>query len=256
MAKDPIDLLDGGRVPLPQEAWHVAVQNDLAGVSLAEGTARAAWFGHLGGDGWLEAPVEVPLDDIEGRLARVEEPDHARMPSAFTQLLPGAGVFLELAFAAELILGTAGAAPLGRDQSDVLPTVLTRELFQNADILLASGLESFPSHVVEVQNAADVPVLTVERVDPDADFIQNFMVAQAAVIEAWGVDEVDFDALMVEYELLDILRNLALELDVLNLDNAIRGADAYHLRCLRRSRQKYLQSLWRRMCSCRHQSVP
>jgi hypothetical protein len=245
VTKNPIDLLDGDRIPLPQEARHVAVQDDLAGVSLAEGAARAAWVGHLDGDGWLEALVEVPLDDIEGRLARVQEPGHARRPKTFTQWLPGAGVVLELALAAALVLGTAGAVPLGRDQSDVLPTVLARELFQNADILLASGLEPFPGHVVEVQNAADVPALTVERVDPDADLIQNLVVAQAAVIETWSVDEVDFDALMVEYELLDVLRNLGLELDVLNLDSAFRGADAYNLRCLRRPRQKDLQSLWR-----------
>jgi hypothetical protein len=220
VTEDPVEALDGRPVPLPQEAGHVAVQDYLTRVGLAQSAARAVWVGHLDGDGGLEALVEVPLDDVEGRLARVVELGHARRQETFTQWLPGAGVVLELALATALVLRTAGAVPLGRDQSDVLPAVLARHLFQHADVLLASGLESFPGHVVEVQNAADVPALTVDCIDPGADLVQNLVVAQAAVIEAWSVDEMDLDALMVEDELLDVLRNLGLALDVLHLNNA------------------------------------
>lgn len=156
----------------------------------------------------------MPLDDVESRLARVLKLGQACGSSPFTQWLPGIRVVLELTLATLLVLGAAGAVPLSPDQSDVLPTVPTRHLLQHADVLLASGLESFPGHVVEVQNATDVPALAVDRIDPGADLVQDLVVAQAVVIKAWSIDEVDFDALMVEDKLLDILRNLVLELDI------------------------------------------
>jgi hypothetical protein len=47
------------------------------------------------------------------------------------------------------------------------------------------------------------------------------MVIQAAVTEAWSVDEVDLDALMIKDELLDVLRNLGLPLDVIHLNSGL-----------------------------------
>lgn len=129
------------------------------------------------------------INDMPSGLRAGILPEHA---AAFGDHARPEGIpRCELAFA----LGTCGgvdACPPGGGEDDAGERVVAAEFLEHAEVLHGGAAEADIEDSVQVDDAGEADVVSVGLAEPVGDFAEDVGVGFVGVVEAGGVDEVDF----------------------------------------------------------------